>query len=252
MKRPYNIEVVPTGKSGTVFAQRESGVAHTPYDTEKIFYSCIKAGDVAGVEKFFGSYLAQGIVVGRLSSDPLTQTKYFVVCCVTLACRYAIAGGMDESDAFNYSDECIRRVDAMKSEEEIMEFVTERARELAVRVSECKAAGDFPPPVRKCVNFINRNLHGRITLAALAEHCGISKDYLSSMFRKRVGCSVSQYVTRRKLEASRAMLRGGYSVSEAAYQLGFATESYYISCFRRAYGVTPAVWKAESADGITD
>lgn len=70
--------------------------------------------------------------------------------------------------------------------------------------------------------------------------------------RKSVGISVSRYVTGRKLEASKALLNGGYSVSEASYQLGFATESYYISCFRRAYGVTPAVWKAESADGITD
>lgn len=252
MNNQYNIEVLPTGKGDAVFAQRECGVAHTPYETEKVFYSCIKAGDVSGVEEFFGQYLAQGIYVGRLSPEPLTQMKYFAVCCVTLACRYAIAGGMDEAYAFNYSDDCIRLVDKMKSEEEIMRLLTERARELAAKVGECKAAGAYAPPIRRCINYINRNLHGRITLSALAAHCGLSADYLSSMFRKSVGISVSRYVTGRKLEASKALLNGGYSVSEASYQLGFATESYYISCFRRAYGVTPAVWKAESADGITD
>ena len=114
---PYEIEVAPAG-GDPVFAQREAGVAHTPYETEKVFYSCIRAGDAEGVKRFFDDYLSQGIVVGSMSADPLTQMKYFAVCCITLACRYAIAGGLEEKFAFNFSDECIRRVDGMKKGEE--------------------------------------------------------------------------------------------------------------------------------------
>ena len=148
---PYEIEIVPTGRD-PVFEQREAGVAHTPYETEKVFYSCIRAGDAEGVRRFFDDYLSQGIVVGSMSSDPLTQMKYFAVCCITLACRYAIAGGLDEKYAFNFSDECIRRVDAMKNGEEIMSFLMSRACELAERVGEKGTAADVPPPVRKCLN----------------------------------------------------------------------------------------------------
>ena len=170
-------------------------MAHTPYETEKVFYSCIRAGDAEGVKRFFDEYLSQGIVVGSMSADPLTQMKYFAVCCITLACRYAISGGLDEKEAFNFSDECIRRVDGMRKGEEIMSFLMSRACELAERVGEKGAAADVPPPVRKCLNHISRNLHGKITLSALAEHCGLSRDYLSLLFRKSVGCSVSRYVS---------------------------------------------------------
>lgn len=245
-KIPYGIEIAPTG-CDPVFTQRETGVSHTPYETEKVYYSCIRAGDAEGVKKFFGEYLEQGIVVGRMSADPLTQMKYFAVCCVTLACRYAILGGLEESEAFNFSDECIRRVDAMKNGEEIMSFLMRRACELAERVGGAETAADVPPPVRKCLNYISRNLHGKITLSALAEHCGLSRDYLSLLFRQSVGCSVSRYVTRKKLDAAKAMLSGGYAVGAAAYQLGFSSESHFISRFREEYGVTPARWRGKEA-----
>lgn len=42
-EKPYGIEIAPTG-GDPVFAQRETGVTHTPYETEKVFYSCIRAG----------------------------------------------------------------------------------------------------------------------------------------------------------------------------------------------------------------
>ncbi len=242
---PYEIEIAPTGRD-PVFEQREAGVAHTPYETEKVFYSCIRAGDAEGVRRFFDDYLSQGIVVGSMSSDPLTQMKYFAVCCITLACRYAIAGGLDEKYAFNFSDECIRRVDAMKNGEEIMSFLMSRACELAERVGEKGTAADVPPPVRKCLNYISRDLHGKITLSELAEECGLSRDYLSRLFRESVGCSVSRYVTRRKLEAAKAMLSGAYTVGEVAYFLGFSSESHFIKRFGEEFGVTPAKWRRDA------
>ena len=181
-----------------------------------------------------------------MSADPLTQMKYFAVCCITLACRYAIAGGLDEKEAFNFSDECIRRVDGMKKGEEIMSFLMRRACELAERVGEKSAAADVPPPVRKCLNHISRNLHGRITLSELAEHCGLSRGHLSRLFRGSVGCSVSRYVIRRKLEAAKAMLAGAYTVGEVAYLLGFSSESHFIKRFREEFGVTPARWRRDA------
>ena len=45
------IQIVPQEKTGPIFAQRESGVRHTPYQAETAFYNCIKAGDCALLER---------------------------------------------------------------------------------------------------------------------------------------------------------------------------------------------------------
>ena len=41
-RKPYSIEVVPSGEGDPLFRQREAGVGHTPYRTERIFYSLIR------------------------------------------------------------------------------------------------------------------------------------------------------------------------------------------------------------------
>lgn len=240
-RKSYGINMLP---AGTADEQRERGQLHTAYETETAFYSCIRAGDVQGVEKMMGECLKAGVFVGRMSTDALTQTKYFAVCCVAVACRYAIAGGMDETDAYLYSDDCIMRVDKMTDPEEIVGFLTERATDFAARVAESGTAAHYPPAVRRAVNYVNRRLHERITLGETAAYCGLSEGYLSALFRKSVGCSLSRYVVRRKLEAGKAMLLGGYSVGEVAYGLGFSSESHFISRFGEEFGCTPAVWAA--------
>lgn len=241
-RRPIKISVLPVG---AVNGRRESGQLHTTYETETAFYSCIRAGDVQGVEKFMGECLRGGVFVGRMSLDALTQAKYFAVCCVAIACRYAIAGGMDETDAYTYSDDCIMRVDKMTDPEEIVAYLTERATDFAAKVAECSAAAHYPPAVRRAMNYVNRRLHERITLDETAAYCGLSEGYLSAQFRKNTGRSLSRYIVLRKLEAGKAMLLGGYPVGEVAYALGFSSESHFISRFREEFAVTPAVWAAE-------
>ena len=118
------IQIVPQEKTGPIFAQRESGVRHTPYQAETAFYNCIKAGDCALLERKMEEYFQSGFVVGRLSGDPLRQMQYWAVSSVTLATRAALEGGLDELHAYNFSDRCIQTVDTLQSPEQIVEYLT--------------------------------------------------------------------------------------------------------------------------------
>ena len=109
------IQIVPQEKTGPIFAQRESGVRHTPYQAETAFYNCIKAGDCALLERKMEEYFQSGFVVGRLSDDPLRQMQYWAVTSVTLATRAALEGGLDELHAYNFSDRCIQTVDKLQN-----------------------------------------------------------------------------------------------------------------------------------------
>ena len=121
---PYDLlESIEILDDNKIFSERESGVTHTPYETETMFFSLIKHGNVEGVKNGIEQLLSSNkIVAGRLSEDALRQTKYWAVCCVTLATRYAVQGGLDETAAFNFSDECIMKIDVLKSSTEILAF----------------------------------------------------------------------------------------------------------------------------------
>ena len=221
-----------------LFFQRESGRTHTPYETEQVFYGCIRDGEVEQVEALMQALL-QSVVAGRLSDDPLRQMQYWAICCITLATRCAIQGGLDETTAFNCSDESILQIDRMRDTQEILRFLQTLCIRFTTMVRDSRLRRDAPQAVRKCMHLIETNLHGKLTAAFLADACALSPDYLGALFKKHVGTSLTAYIRARRLTAARALLLGEKSLSEIAYDLGFCSESYFIRCYKAQFGVTP-------------
>lgn len=233
----FSIQIVP-GKENTAFQQRESGIAHTSYLEETAFLSLIEQGNVPMVKQMLGAFVASGIVIGRLSDNPVRQMQYWAVCCITLGTRYAIQGGLDEMEAFNLSDQCVRHVDQMTSSDEIIAYLEEMVLKLTELVHK-SAYKDCPASIRKCMNYIDQHLHETIRLADLAALVNLNEDYLSKLFKKHVGKNISGYIMEKKLEAAKTMLLEKNDPKMVAYYLGFCSQTYFISCFKKAYGVTP-------------
>ncbi len=238
------LESIEILKNNSLFDERESGKTHTKYEIETMFFSCIKNGDIPAVKNALETVLSEKIITGKLSENSLRQMQYWAVCCVTLATRYAIQGGLDETEAFNFSDECIQKIDLMTKESEIIGFLRNKSIEITSLVSKSKINANCPYSIRKCVHYINTNLHNKLSVEILAKECSLSEDYLSALFKKSMGVTISQHIRKKRLEAARSMLNGKNSCSEVAYYLGFCSESYFIKCFKEEYGITPSKYAA--------
>lgn len=242
-----NIQIVPTSDLDAVFAQRESGIAHTPYQAECAFYDCIRQGDMHLLDEKMQQYFERGVVVGKLSDDALRQMQYWGVSGITLAVRAAMQGGLDELYAYNLSDSYIQSIDKMQSPDEILHFLIEKAGELTVLVSKVRGRLQYSPYVRRCMACVERRLHEKITVSSLAEEIGITADYLSAVFKKETGEALSRYILNRKLDEAKRLLENGCESDFIAYTLSFCSESYFISCFKRAFGVTPRAYASSKA-----
>lgn len=234
-----NIEYLPKGVQNPHFQQRESGVMHTPYSRELDFYSSIKNGDVEGVAQKMQGFITSALVVGRMSNDNLRQAQYLAVSCITLATRYAIEGGLLESDAYNLSDRYIQAIDNMKTPEEILELLPQKALELTALVKAHKKRLAYPQSVRSAEKFINAHLHENIKVSDVAKGAGVSASYLSKLFSQYIGDSVAHYILLKKLEASKELLLGDCEYGEIGYYFGFCSQTHYIASFKKEFGVTP-------------
>lgn len=221
------------------FLERENGKYHTSYETEILFYSTIMHGDTQAIGKRLEQLLSDGIVAGHLSVNNLRQMKYWAVSCITLAARYAIQGGLPEMDAYNLSDAYIRDIDMLNDENDIMKYLLKKCFEITEKVNSVKNQHSYPAPIRKCVTYIDNNLHTKISMQDLSQECGLSNDYLSQLFKKTTGITVTEYIKKRRLSSACQLLNRGVSLSDTAYALGFCSESYFISCFKQEYGITP-------------
>lgn len=222
-----------------IFDERENGVIHTPYELETTFLSSVKKGSRTDVKLMINNMADSGITIGKMSSDNLRQIKYWAVSSFTLISRSAIQGGLDETTAYNYADNCITDIDKMIKTDDIVEYVIQKCIALTDMVAESRENSVYPQPIRKCLHYINTHLHEKLDVVTLSKECGLSEDYLSYLFKKNMGINLSKYIRTQRLQASKEMLKVNYSVSDIAYYLGFCSESYFISCFKKEFGKTP-------------
>ncbi len=234
-----SLKIIPGEISKSLYEQREAGIFHTPYKDEIRLFSCIKQGDINKLIEQLKTFMGSGIIVGNMSESNERQHKYMAVSCITLATRYAIQGGMNETDAYNFSDDFIRTMDTIDAPKHVMEYLAEKIIELTNLVASNAQRLIYSPHIRKAISFINKNLHKKISIADIAKECSLSEDYISHLFKKEVGENLSNYILKQKLEVSKTLLFEGFDSSKICFTLGFCSQSHFISSFKKEYGITP-------------
>ena len=96
-----------------------------------------------------------------------------------------------------------------------------------------------PPLLTTIVQYINAEFASITTIESVAEKFGISRAYMSKLFREELQISPYQYLQSIRLNEAQRLLKKGASVTEACFKAGFNDCSRFISYFRRAVGMTP-------------
>ncbi len=228
------------------FVQRENEFLRAPYNPEIEFYSTIKAGDVEKVRELCKDPLENKPGLGKLSDDPLQNLKFHFVITTALVARYCIEGGMELSDAYGLSDYFIQKADKCKRQKDISKLHPEMCLEYAKRMRELRKNSICSVQVAESIDYIYSHLHARITLKELADHVHLNESYLSRLFKKEVGTSISEYIRRHKLETAKNMLvYSDYRPAEIASILAFPSQSYFTEIFHKYTGLTPTEYKKQ-------
>ena len=160
--------------------------------------------------------------------------------------RYCIEGGMEVTEAYDLSDYYIHKADLMKSKKEISALHPQMCLDYTTRMEKLHRNHACSRPVTQCLEYIYDHLHNRITVPMLAAHAGISPSYLSHLFAKEMGISVSSYIQSKKIETAQNMLcHSDYAISVISTTLAFPSQSYFTSVFREKTGKTPTQYRAE-------
>jgi two-component system response regulator YesN len=92
--------------------------------------------------------------------------------------------------------------------------------------------------------YVSLHLDRRISLEEVAEHCYLNPSYFSRFFKKEVGESFIEYVTRMKMERAKELLdQTSHSGSKICEMLGYDNQSYFIKTFKSHAGMTPVEYR---------
>lgn len=107
---------------------------------------------------------------------------------------------------------------------------------------------------RQCAvirRYIDNHYKEQLNLDALAEQAHVNKYYLAHAFKKEYGVSPMHYLSRRRIEESKYLLREtDMSLSQISRVLGFSSGSYFSQSFCKAVGISPMEYRKEGKENI--
>src|SRR5690606_1439722 len=93
-------------------------------------------------------------------------------------------------------------------------------------------------------NYIDEHYSEEISLELLSQKTFISASYISALFKKTFNIGVSEYVSELRMEKAKELLQSSnWKVEEIAGKVGMTNSTYFITRFKRRYGMTPNQYK---------
>lgn len=227
------------------FLRKEENILRAPYNPELEFYSVIKSGDVKKVEELCRDTFTDKKGLGILSKNKMQNLKYHFVITIAIIARYCIDGGMDVSTSYALSDFYIQKADESRMPEELNELHRQAAVDYASRMKKLRKDKITSLHVVRCIDYMHDNLHSRITIEELAELVELHPSYLSRLFKKETGLSVSEYIQQLKVDTAKNMLLySDFTPARISSVLAFPDQSYFTRVFKKYTGLTPRKFKS--------
>ncbi|MBA2479268.1 MAG: helix-turn-helix transcriptional regulator [Planctomycetes bacterium] len=97
--------------------------------------------------------------------------------------------------------------------------------------------------ITRALSYITSAIDHQISLSDVAQHVGVSRHHLSRVFKDQLGCTVGEYILRKKIElAKERLLAARTTVRRVALSLGYDDALYFSRLFRRSTGLSPQAY----------
>lgn len=224
------------------FMNREYGFSHSPFEREFEFYDYVKNGDTQTVKRLMKPLGGSGS--GVLSDDPVRNLRYHFIVTIALITRFCVEGGMEMEAAYTLSDLYIMKADRCTSENEIHALHSEAVLDFTKQMNKLSRKNVYSKPITMAMDYIYDHLHSKISEENIAQHVSLSTSYLSRLFRKEVGVTISTYIAVKRIAAAKNMLKySEFSPLDIANYLSFNSHSHFISTFKKYTGMTPGEYR---------
>lgn len=97
-------------------------------------------------------------------------------------------------------------------------------------------------------NYINHHLgEQRLTRDEIANYVYLNPDYLTRLFKKQTGLSISDYLQQKRIEyAKKLLIETNLPVSEVALSAGYSNFSYFSTIFKKSTQLNPMEYRKKS------
>lgn len=179
-------------------------------------------------------------------ADPLRNMKNYCIIMNTLLRKAAENGGVRPIYLDKVSSSFAIQIEQISEISEITTLMREIFRSYC-RLVQKHSVKNFSPLIQKAVIFIESDLSANLTLSSLSNTLNVSKGYLSTIFKKETGKTVTEYIRDKRLKYATYLLRStNLQIQTVAMFCGIMDVQYFSKTFKKQIGKTPMEYRIEA------
>lgn len=232
----------------TLANHRELALFHTDPLAEKKLMRNIRLGDKTSLLGMINTLSMEN--AGVLSKrSHLRNTKNLAISAISLATREAMAGGLQAELAYTLSDLHIQHIEELRDAQAVEVAMTDALIDFTERVSLSKKNG-VSKPIAACQEYIFSHMYEDIPLQRLSELTGLNRNYLSHLFKKETGMTISYYIQKERVEEAKRLLElTDEPLSTIASRLNFYDQTHFNKIFKKHTSITPKHYRDRKEAG---
>ena len=194
------------------------------------------------MEKQFRSAFSENFFEMR-ANTPLRNAKNYAIIMNTLLRKAAETGGVHPLYLDRISSGYANKIENLSSLTENAALMSEMFREYC-RLVRKHALRKYSPVVQKTILTIDADLSVDLSPKRLAEKQSVTLGYLSAVFKKETGKTLSEYIRTRRMEYAEYLLKTtSLQVQTVALHCGIMDAQYFSKLFKAHHGKTPAEYR---------
>ncbi len=231
------------GKGTELENQWRPGV-HGKADVEARLLSCVEFGNTEQLDYVLRNLLPQDSRMGQAAQDSIHSIRNVMIASVAIVARSAVKGGMDYEEAMELSDVYLQKLDVMNRYDEIINLWGTAVFDYTSRVRKIRSLNPKSKAARKVAGYVQSHIYGPVTVEEIAEAIGYHISYLSRVFKQETGKNIRDYINEEKVEEAKNLLAfSDKPIMEISMLLGFSSQAYFTTVFKRTTNVTPAKYR---------
>ncbi len=211
------------------------------YAFENELMQAVANGQTQKVSLFSSTFSAN--MFEKRLTDPLRNLKNYCIIMNTLLRKAAEGGGVHPVHLNDISSDFAAKIEKLSTTKEGQELMPEMFRSYC-RLVRKHSVKNYSATVQKAVVYIHTDLSADLSLSTLAAAQNISAGYLSAVFKKETGKTVTQYITEERIkQAMRLLGTTRLQIQTVALHCGIMDVQYFSKVFKKHTGKTPKEYR---------
>ena len=183
------------------------------------------------------------------STDPVRNLQNYSIIMNTLLRKAAENGMVHPLYIDKLSSDFGRKIESITTLDALYKLQREMIHKYCLLVKNHSLKG-YSLLVQKVITQIDSDLTADLSLNALAEHLNVNASYLSSLFRKETGSTLTEYVNRKRVEHGILLLNStSLQIQTIAQYCGISDVNYFTKLFKKHYNKTPKEYRESILHG---